>query len=124
MSVLKNTGLHVAFAFVAMGGWAFLANRGHPFPAPLEAAAAQGTMSALLTLFLKRVADGLRGRMTGAAAYLLPPLVASAGSVALLLGGHRLAGTPEVLATVAVPLAVSVPYVFAYNILRARERRA
>jgi len=53
--------VHVLFAFLAMGGWAFFANRMHPMPRPLIAGFVQGVLSGCLTLFLKSVVEAYRG---------------------------------------------------------------
>lgn len=107
--------VHVAFAFLAMGGWAFFANRLHPMPRPLVAAGVQGTLSALLTLYLKTAIDTLSGRFHGRKRLLLPPLIACLGSSAILVAIHAAAGTPEILKTIALPLAVSTSYAALYN---------
>lgn len=109
------------FAFIAMGGWAIFANAAYPMPQPVIAGAVQGTMSALLTLFLKKSVDVMRPRFTGHFSLWTPPLISSIGSATLLIGAHWVAGTPEILATVAVPLTVSVTYIFAYNLLSTQR---
>lgn len=103
------------FAFLAMGGWAVFANRTHAMPAPLLAGAVQGVLSACITLFLKRIIDCAAARLSGLAALILPPLIAFIISVSLLTAIHTLAGTPEVLATLAVPLTVATTYAAIYN---------
>ncbi|OCP00867.1 MULTISPECIES: hypothetical protein [unclassified Ensifer] len=110
-----NSVVHVAFAFFAMGGWALVANRHHPMPKPLVAAVVQGTLSALLTLYLKTAIDALSKRVRGARRLFLPPLLACLGSSALLVAIHAATGTPEILRTIAVPLAVSTSYAALYN---------
>jgi mannose/fructose/N-acetylgalactosamine-specific phosphotransferase system component IIC len=118
-----STPVHVACGFAAMGGWAIWANAGHGMRAALMAGLVQGALSGALTLGLKRSVDWMRPRMAGLAAYLLPPAVAAGCSTMLLVLAHLAAGTPEVAVTVAVPLAVSVTYIFAYNILRQRRTK-
>lgn len=107
--------VHVAFAFVAMGGWAFFANRHHPMPKPLVAGVVQGTLSALLTLYLKTAIDVLSSRFSGATRLVLPPLLACVGSSAVLIAIHTASGTPEILKTIALPLTVSTTYAAIYN---------
>jgi hypothetical protein len=114
--------VHMGAGFLLMGGWAFLANLGHPMPAPLVAGLVQGTLTALITLGLKRMVEGIVARTSGWAAVLLPPLAACAVSVTLLATIHRLAGTPEVLRTLALPATVSTLYALLWA-LRLRERR-
>ncbi len=116
-AALKSTSLHVAFAFVAMGGWAIFANSTHPMPKPLLAGLVQGSISAALTLFLKRTVDWMRPRFSHGAGHVAPALIASLASAMLLVTAHLLAGTPEVARTIAVPLLVSASYIFTYNFL-------
>ena len=112
---------HVLFAFVAMGGWAYFANSGHPMPKPLVAGLVQGTMSACLTLFLKTTIDRLAGMMTRPLSLWAPPAVACTASAAILATIHKIAGTPEILTTIAVPLLVATSYGFIYNFARRRS---
>lgn len=120
-ALLQSTAFHVLLGFLAMGCWAVFANRGHPWPAPLIAGLAQGAMSGLLTLFLKRTVDWLRPKFRRGPGFWAPPALALLGSGTFLVSGHLLAGTPELFATIAVPLSVSALYIFTYNILRQRE---
>ena len=113
---VSQSRLHMAGAFVAMGGWAVFANRAYPLPEPLIAGVLQGTISAVITLFLKRMIETVSARTDGIPALILPPLLAAAVSLVLLLLLHRLAGTPEISATIAVPLIVSTSYAFAYSL--------
>ena len=116
--------MHVAFAFVAMGGWAVFANRAHPGGEALVAGLVQGTISALITLVLKRFLETMSARLPSPSAYLVPPTLSCAAILALLLGVHTLAGTPEVWATIAVPFAVSSTYAWVYTAVVVRGRRA
>jgi hypothetical protein len=110
----------VAFAFLAMGGWALFANRAHGAGAVLPALA-QGVLSGAITLGLKRTLEALSPRLPGALAYVAPPLVTASVILAGLWGVHRLIGTPEVLATIAVPWSVSTLYAIVWSALLARE---
>jgi len=121
---LKSSALHMAVAFAGMVGWAVFANRGHPLPEALLAGLVQGTISALITLGLKRMIEALSARLPGAAALILPPLLAVAGSVPLLSLIHSLAGTPEIAATIAVPVSVTALYSSAYSFTLWRARHA
>ncbi|MBK5566496.1 hypothetical protein [Ensifer sp. SSB1] len=113
---LASSGVvHVAFAFFAMGGWALFANRHHPMPKPVVASVVQGTLSALLTLYLKTAIDVLYSRFSGATRLVLPPLLACLGSSAVLIAIHAASGTPEILKTIALPLTVSTTYAAIYN---------
>lgn len=112
---LRQSWLHLAVAFCAMGGWALFANRAHPWPAMLTSGLVQGCLSATITLFLKRLIEMLVQRLQGLAARFLPPLACGALSVGVLGSLHSLAGTPELLATIAVPVLVSTTYATIYT---------
>ena len=119
----RSSAVHMGFAFLAMGGWAVFANRGHAMPAPLIAGIVQGVLSACITLFLKRVVEAIAARLTGLPALAVPPLAAFAISMTLLVTLHRLAGTPEILATIAVPLTVATTYAALYNFALWKDRK-
>ena len=106
----RSSAVHVGFAFAAMGGWAVFANRAHPAAQALVAGLLQGALSAATTLVLKKAVEALAARLAGLKALLVPPLVAGLISAAVLTSSHALAGTPEVLATVALPLSVATSY--------------
>ncbi|WP_299847231.1 hypothetical protein [uncultured Paracoccus sp.] len=112
---LQSTALHMAVAFVLMGGWAVFANRGHPLPQVLMAGFVQGCLSALITFGLKRMLEALSQRLQGFAALIMPPLLAMGASALLLSVIHNLAGTPEILSTIIVPLSVTTVYSAAYT---------
>lgn len=107
-----------------MGGWAVFANRAHAFPAPLVAGVVQGALSAAITFVLKRMIEGLAVRLPGVAALVLPPLAAVVLSIALLTAMHGLAGTPEILATIMVPVSVTALYSSLYSAALWRSRKA
>jgi fructose-specific phosphotransferase system IIC component len=111
----RSSVVHVLSAFVAMGGWAVFANRAHPMPAPLVAGMIQGGLSACITLFLKRLIETLSLRFDGITALLVPPVITCLVSASLLTLIHALSGTPEVLATIALPLTVATSYAALYN---------
>lgn len=111
----RSTLAHVGFGFLAMGAWAVFANRNHPLPAALLAGLVQGTISGLLTLVLKKFLEWINAKLSGAAALLAPPLITAGSILAILVTAHRLAGTPEILATIAVPFSVSTAYAVIYN---------
>lgn len=104
-----------------MGGWAVFANRAHEMPAPLVAGLVQGILTATITLFLKRTIESIFYRATGAARLVLPSLAAFLISLVLLTAIHALAGTPALLATIAVPLTVSTLYAFFYALTLSRH---
>jgi LytS/YehU family sensor histidine kinase len=118
----RSSAVHVSFAFLAMGGWALYANRGHSTSEMLMAGLVQGVLSGCLTLFLKSVIERLSRRFSGAAALWAPPLIACIGSAALLLLVHAISATPEILRTIAVPLTVSTSYAVLYNYSISRGR--
>jgi mannose/fructose/N-acetylgalactosamine-specific phosphotransferase system component IIC len=50
------------------------------------------------------------------AALIVPPFVTATAIATILVTAHTLAGTPEVLATIAVPFTVSTTYAILYNL--------
>jgi hypothetical protein len=137
----SNTFVHVAFGFLAMGAWAVFANRAHPLPQALLAGVVQGTISGTLTLFLKKFLEWMSARLSPTlrqaqrdaggegrqpepvegdarwlAALILPPLITATAIGTILFTAHTIAGTPEVLATIAVPFTVSTSYAILYNL--------
>ncbi|MCR4268799.1 hypothetical protein [Nitratireductor sp. ZSWI3] len=118
----RSSAVHMGFAFLAMGGWAVFANRGHAMPGPLLAGLVQGFLSAAITLFLKRAIEWLVAQFGGIAGLVLPPLIACLTSLTLLSAIHALAGTPEILATIALPLTVATSYaaLYTYTLWSAR----
>ncbi|WP_412074319.1 hypothetical protein [Tritonibacter mobilis] len=119
--LMAATPLHVAVGFLTMGGWAVFANAGSGLRVMLLAGLVQGLISGGLTLGLKRSVDWMRPRMARGLGNWMPPLIAICGSAFLLVIAHWLSGTPEIAATIAVPLGVSLSYIFTYNILRQRR---
>ena len=119
----QNSFVHMAVAFLAMGGWAAFANRAHPMPGPLIAGVVQGALSAAITLVLKRMVEALGRRFAGVAALILPPVIAVALSLAILGSIHAIAGTPELVATIALPAGVTAVYSTLYALALWRGRR-
>ncbi len=119
----RASWVHVAFAFLAMGGWAFWVNHGHGLDHAARAGLVQGTLSAGLTFGIKRGLETLFRRLSGVTALLLPPVLSCICVLALLVGAHTLAGTPEIWATIAVPFTVSSTYAFIYTASLAAVRR-
>lgn len=128
----SNTAVHVAFGFATMGAWAVFANRGHPLPDALLAGLVQGTISGSLTLVLKKALERMSAAFFGApqsdegigrklASLIVPPLITATSILAILVCAHTIAGTPEVLATIAVPFAVSTTYAILYNLRLWRD---
>ncbi len=105
---------HMAGGFVLMGSWAAFANRAHPWPAPLLAGLVQGALTAVITLFLKRVVESVSARFSDHRRRWVPPLAAAGISAGLLTVAHGLAGTPALLATISVPFCVATGYAAIY----------
>jgi hypothetical protein len=121
----RSGAVHGGVAFLAMGAWAAFANRGHGPEAMALAGVVQGAISCVITLILKRSLEAMFARLGGAAAVLLPPVVTMAVVLAALFAIHRLAGTPEIWATIAVPYVVSSSYAWIYTAtLAVAARRA
>jgi hypothetical protein len=118
----RASAVHVGFAFIAMGGWTLFANRAHG-AAAIGPALAQGTISGLITLVLKRVLEAFAARLNGWIAFVLPPLVTAGAILALLVCVHLVIGTPELWATIAVPWSVSTGYAIVYTAALLRDRR-
>jgi hypothetical protein len=114
---------HVAFAFFVMGGWAVVANLGHPMPKPLIAGAVQGVLSATFTLIMKRGIEYLTATLSGLWALFIPPLLAATISACCLSFIHWMAGTPEILATIALPLTVATTYAATYTFTQWKARK-
>jgi hypothetical protein len=122
-SFARSSATHVAFAFLAMGGWAVFANHTHGPERAAIAGLAQGTVSGLLTLGLKRFLEAAAARLHDLWAAILPPAITCAVVLAILLAVHHLAGTPNVWATISVPYAVSSSYAWIYSALLVLGRR-
>ena len=121
-AIARSTATHVAFAFLAMGAWALFANRAHGAGA-IAPALAQGTLSGLITLVLKRSLEAMVRRLSGLTAYAAPPFVTASVILVTLVGVHTLIGTPEIAATIAVPWSVSTLYAIIYTAVLARGRK-
>ncbi len=106
-----------------MGGWALFANRGHGLDGAWLPALVQGTISGGLTGVLKKTLETLDGRLKGAPALVVPPAVTAGSILTLLVLVHAAIGTPEVIATIAVPWSVSTLYAIVYNAGLVRARR-
>ena len=115
--ILQSSLTHVLFAFCAMGSWAVFANWAHPMPKPIYAGLLQGTMSAIITFFLKRTIETLQTKFSRKPAVWAPPLIACTASLFVLVMAHILAGTPEVFKTIALPFSVAASYATIYNFL-------
>ena len=121
-ALARASAVHVGVAFVAMGGWTLFANRAHG-AAAIAPALAQGTISGLITLVLKRVLEAFSARLAGPPACALPPFVTASAILALLVAVHTLIRTPEILATIAAPWSVSTGYAILYTAALRRDAR-
>ncbi|SLN19307.1 hypothetical protein ROA7450_00611 [Roseovarius albus] len=113
--------VHVLVGFVLMGSWAFYANAAHPMPKPLIAAVLQGSLSGTITFGLKTALDYLRERLSAGFAAWVPPLITCSVSLCVLVGVHTIAGTPEVVKTIAVPFSVASIYAVTYNLIMYKK---
>jgi hypothetical protein len=120
----RSTAAHIAFATMAMGGWAAFANRYHGPARVALAGAVQGLLSGAITFVLKQSLEAMAARLPLGLAPIIPPLVSCVVVLAVLVGAHSLAGTPEIARTIAVPYAVSSAYAWLYAFTLFRERRA
>lgn len=64
----------------------------------------------------ERWPEPVEGQARSVIALVLPPLVTATAIGAILFTAHTLAGTPEILATIAVPFTVSTSYAILYNL--------
>lgn len=112
--ILRSTGLHVGFAFLAMGAWAAFVNRGHGGAAASLAFLVQGGLSGLITLGMKRFLEDAAERTAPGYRRIVPPLISAGAILTLLTLAHMAAGTPELLATIALPWTVSTTYAFVH----------
>jgi hypothetical protein len=94
-------------AFVLWGGWAYYINGGNANPASLKAAGVQGSASFVITLLMVRAVTWLHGRLSsGTLQVWLPSVITLSGTGSLLIAAHWLAGTPQILPTIAPALLV------------------
>jgi len=123
-SVAESKWVHIAFAFLAMGGWAAFANRAHGLAPATLAGLVQGALSALITFVLQAALTAMFQRLSGLAALLAPPTVTCVVVLGVLVSMHRLAGTQEVLQTIALPYAVSSLYAWIFTARLYQRRNA
>lgn len=112
---------HVLFAFFAMGAWAFYINLDHGAERAFLAAMTQGSASALITALMKRSLDAMfRALAASPWRRILPWLATTAAAASGLIAYHLATGTPNLLATISVPLCVSTSYAVVYTQMLAR----
>jgi hypothetical protein len=123
-TLARSSVTHVAFAFLAMGGWAVFANRSAGLSHASTAGLVQGALSGGITLGLKRFLEAASARLPGVWAVAAPPAISCAVILILLVGAHLIAGTRNVLATISLPYAVSSTYAWVYTWAVTRRRTA
>ena len=115
-AILRSGLTHVIFAFIVMGAWGFYANSDHGTAAALRAGLVQGAASAVLTALLKPSLELMARRLKGSPLQRVLPWIVSTILIATTLTlFHLIAGTPNILATIAVPLSVSTTYAIVYT---------
>jgi 1-acyl-sn-glycerol-3-phosphate acyltransferase len=105
-----------------LGGWAAFVNRHAPFAGAAAATLTQAALSGAITTGLKQSLERLSARLTGRSAFVVPPSLTCVATLALLIGAHTLAGTPDLWRTIALPWVVSSTYAWLYS-LDLRRRR-
>ncbi len=122
----QQAWVHVTVAAVVMGSWAAYANLSHGWEEALSAGLLQASISGTITYFLKTALEAIGARIPGRHGLWLPPTIACSGSFAVLVTLHSLAGTPEIIATIALPFTVASSYGWIYNaaLWRARAKAA
>lgn len=127
-AILQSTPAHMASGFLCMGAWALWVNFPHGLPAALMAGAVQGSLSATITLIMKKALEAVSAAfaLRGAAMFALiaPPFLVCSVSLIALITGHSLAKTPELWATIAVPFAVAFGYACLYSFGLHKIRQA
>ena len=112
-------------AFVLWGGWAYYINGGSANPASLKAAGVQGSASFIITLLMVRAVTWLHGRLpSGTLQVWLPSVITLSSTGSILIAAHWLAGTPQILPTIAPALLVGGLFcLFTSHTLRKTEAR-
>ena len=123
LRLAQSTFVHSAVGFLLMASWAFYANRNYPMPAPVIAGLLQGFLTAGVTVILKHMTEAQIRKFGGLSGLILPPLCAGSVSASILGSVHWLAGTPEVLATLAIPVTGATCYAALMSITIWSQRR-
>ena len=112
-------------AFVLWGGWAYYINGGSANPASLKAAGVQGSASFIITLLMVRAVTWLHGRLpSGTIQAWLPSVITLSCTGSALIAIHLLAGTPQILPTIAPALLVGGLFcLYTSHTLRKMEAR-
>ncbi len=112
-------------AFVVYAPWAFFANLGHGSARALRAGCTQGVLSFVLTLTLTQLMEALfRIPRTPWRGFGLALAGAVCVSSLLNVSAHAIAGTPEILRTVAPVLVIGTAFFVSYglNLVRVSRR--
>ncbi|MCR9213293.1 MAG: hypothetical protein NXI13_06210 [Proteobacteria bacterium] len=106
---LKYKLISALLAFFLWGGWALYANAEHGTVSQLVAAATQGTMSLLITLFILRMITGFKAHQAfKQRSKYLPGIVTFLITSSGLIGVHLVMQTPNIAATTLPPLSVAL----------------
>jgi hypothetical protein len=117
-----NSSVHVGSAIIVMGSWAAFANRSHGAAPAIRAMLTQAAASGLVTFSLKTFLEAISRRLRGTLAFIVPPTLSCLVVLAFLIAAHRLSGTRELVATIAVPYAASSTYAWIYSALLVWRR--
>ena len=105
-----------AGAFVLYGGWAFHANYDYGVDVRLRAGFVQGSATFVSTLVLTTAMEVVFRRCEpGRARFWITALGPQLAMTLVTIGVHTLAGTPEILATIAPPFVIGGIYAAVYT---------
>lgn len=110
--------LMAAAAMLVQATWAGYANHLHGWQYSIRAALAQGASSFVMTFLITVVIEFLLGALAALAApmqLLVTFALSVLAMLAMQIGVHCLAGTPELLLTIAPPATVGTGYCFVYT---------
>ena len=110
-------------AFFVWGGWAFWVNRVPDIQHGYVSGITQGMASFVITLLMVESVRLIALRVPPAYQLWLPPLLTASVNGVVLLVVHSLAKTPNILATIAAPLAVAFCFCLftSYKIYAGRD---
>lgn len=101
----------VVGAAIFYGAWAAWMNSAAGAGAATRAALVQATSSAIMTMLVLIVLTALYNALPkGRAWFPVPALLTVGGAGTIVSGAHLLAGTPEVVRTVALPMSLGLIY--------------
>ena len=107
--------------FLGYGGWGYLCNMGHGWAMGLQSGLVQGSLSFTITLVFNAVMEFVYGAL-GNRVWSIIATLASLVLVSFTL--TTLAGTPEVIATIAPGSMIGSFYIYSYigNLAAAANR--